>query len=432
MVELKCGKKRCNVKNVAKIIVVLLVYLLPVELFAGWVGPSELIKGKWGDGPKEFGVLQGRPDKDDSFPKFFEINNEGYLYISDIVNDVIHKYDNNGNFIISIKPPPDYDACWDIYQIDDFHDNVYIHRNGGFLVQCQSNYLFFGDNNKLLAAVNDPSVNGFVVDGEQEYYFDIGLGSGKYPIRNYHRYSVKGEFLGVCQENTVKEQASFSIKNNKIKIQYPDNQTYSITISGAFHSYFRDNLKTLFIIELGEADYYKRNYRVYRKTACSKEVTTLDMPRTQFDLNRPPKEKDLTAYYNWAPIVIVEYGTPVFSNNGDIYCWARTSTEYKILKWAWQGEPQAPQSLTAKISGTKVWLEWKVPVQNIDAVTGYEIFRSANACGPFSSLATVENNEMQFMDDNLKADDLFYYQVRAIRDKSFSGFSNKVAGQVSK
>ncbi len=32
----------------------------------------------------------------------------------------------------------------------------------------------------------------------------------------------------------------------------------------------------------------------------------------------------------------IQYGPPVLDANGNIYCWARTPTQYKILKWVWQ------------------------------------------------------------------------------------------------
>lgn len=406
-------------------ILFLVVFSFPMEVFGGWIGPEEFIKGYWGKMPNEFGVLQGRPDKDDSFPRFFEINNAGHIYISDVVNDVIHKYDQSGKLVVVIASPSAYQKCWDIRQVDDYNDNVYVHPNGGVVVQCLDKYLFFGKDDNLLTSINASNFNGFVIVGENGFYFKMSSDAKKYKL-----YSVEGQYVGMFEDSQLNWPVDISTIQNEFHIRYPDNQTYRIALNKSCQNYYRDIFKTFYLIESGDGDYFSRNYLVHRQTACNQEDMVLEMPRTRFDQNRPSK-KDLTAYFNWKPSVIVEYGIPVVSNSGDIYCWARTKTDYKILKWTWQGEATAPQTLKASPSEKSISLSWEPPREEAKSVTDYEIYRASKVCGPFSALAKVKKDVFQYEDKDLKNGDLFYFQIRAIRGKDYSGYSNKVVGKVN-
>jgi hypothetical protein len=423
--------KRWNVKFIVNIILVLVVFSFPIQAFGGWTGPVELIKSPWEKGPNDFGVLQGRPDRDDSFPRFFEIDDDGYIYISDVVNDVIHKYNRYGKLVINIGPPSDYQKCWDINQVDDYHDNVYVHPDGHFLVQCLANYLFFGTSGKLINAVSIPDANGLITVRENGYYFKITSNINNRFEKKYKLYSVEGRYIGMFEGPQKRESIDISKRQSEFFIRYLDSKTYRITLKRGYQSYYRDKFKTFFLIERGEGDYYSRNYLVHRQTACDEKDTVIEMPKTRFNQNRPPK-KNLTAYFNWTPTVIEEYGIPIVSSTGDIYCWARTKIKYKILKWTWQGEATAPQKLNATLYKNSIELSWEPPIENAGRITQYEISRSRNVCGPFVPLAQINKNVLRYEDKELKAGDLFYYQVRAIRGKDYSGFSNKVLGKLLK
>ena len=52
--------------------------------WAGWVGPQEVLRGKWGKGSTEFGFESG--DTFDRLPGPFYILNNGNIIIRDIVN----------------------------------------------------------------------------------------------------------------------------------------------------------------------------------------------------------------------------------------------------------------------------------------------------------------------------------------------------------
>jgi len=124
----------------------------------------------------------------------------------------------------------------------------------------------------------------------------------------------------------------------------------------------------------------------------------------------------------------MEYGEPIISPTGDLYCWARTKTEYKILKWTWQGPPDSPQSLHTTASSTGITLFWNQPQKDSNAVTTYEINRSGTVCSPFKSIGTAAKGVLTYEDQGIKPGETWYYQVRAMRAKTPSGYSNKAVG----
>jgi len=211
-------------------------------------------------------------------------------------------------------------------------------------------------------------------------------------------------------------------------VKYPDH-TYHIFSDQPFRKYYRDELKSLYRIETfaeKSGDEEIISHRVYRYDRCSNEAVIFSMPKSEYE-PRPPAEKKIAL--EWQPSIIMEYGEPVISPTSDLYCWARTPAEYKILKWTWQGESDAPQSLRVGSSKTGVTLTWEVPLEDAERVDEYEINRSADVCGPFRPIATVKKDVLTYEDQKVKSGETYYYQVRAIRDKTPSGYSNKAIGK---
>ena len=126
--------------------------------------------------------------------------------------------------------------------------------------------------------------------------------------------------------------------------------------------------------------------------------------------------------------VIAEYGQPVVAPNGDVYTWKRTPDKYSIIKWVWGDGPDAPQMLRATASSTGLSLTWEQPQKDANSVTSYEINRSNNVCGPFRPIGTVAKGVLTYEDQGVKPGETWYYQVRAMRDKTPSGYSNKAVG----
>lgn len=83
-----------------------------------------------------------------------------------------------------------------------------------------------------------------------------------------------------------------------------------------------------------------------------------------------------------------------------------------------------------KISGTSKSIRINWTHQDMSNLIGFKIFRSNNADGPFTQIATTIENF--YIDENLKLNETFYYRVKAIDKKGTdSEFSLSVVGKTS-
>ncbi|MDO9289674.1 MAG: fibronectin type III domain-containing protein, partial [Thermodesulfovibrionales bacterium] len=83
-----------------------------------------------------------------------------------------------------------------------------------------------------------------------------------------------------------------------------------------------------------------------------------------------------------------------------------------------------------KISGTSKSIRINWTHQDMSNLIGFKIFRSNNADGPFTQIATTIENF--YTDENLKLNETFYYRVKAIDKKGTdSEFSLSVVGKTS-
>jgi fibronectin type 3 domain-containing protein len=72
--------------------------------------------------------------------------------------------------------------------------------------------------------------------------------------------------------------------------------------------------------------------------------------------------------------------------------------------------PTAPSSLTASPAKRKISLSWGASSDNV-GVTGYQIWRSSSAAGPFSQIATTTSTT--YTNSGLTSGSTWYYQVKA-------------------
>ena len=83
-----------------------------------------------------------------------------------------------------------------------------------------------------------------------------------------------------------------------------------------------------------------------------------------------------------------------------------------------------------KISGTSASIRINWTHQDMPHLIGFKIFRSNNADGPFTQIATTSENF--YTDENLKLNETFYYKIKAIDKKGTdSEFSLSVVGKTS-
>jgi predicted esterase len=74
--------------------------------------------------------------------------------------------------------------------------------------------------------------------------------------------------------------------------------------------------------------------------------------------------------------------------------------------------PSVPLNLAAQVLAyNQIKLSW---TDNSNNETGFEIYRSANAAGPFQIVATVNANTTSYSDSLLSASTTYYYQVNAV------------------
>ena len=84
-------------------IIAFILLLIPLDLFAYWDGPYEVLNGSWGDDPNEFGFKSG--DIIDQFPKQFNVLSDGKIIIEDWINNRIKVYGSSGNLMHNIIQP---------------------------------------------------------------------------------------------------------------------------------------------------------------------------------------------------------------------------------------------------------------------------------------------------------------------------------------
>ena len=89
----------------------------------------------------------------------------------------------------------------------------------------------------------------------------------------------------------------------------------------------------------------------------------------------------------------------------------------------------APTALRLVIVPNGFKLTWKPPAEASGAVTGYEIFRSDLASGPFKTVAKVDKGLTEYVDTTAAPEIIYYYKVRAMAGATYSPYSNTVTGE---
>ena len=404
---------------------VLVLICYPLLSYAEWKGPEEVIVGTWGADSEQFYFKA--QDTADLFPKNFVVDKDGNIIIRDEGNFRILIYSQVGQLKNVIKKPSELPETDTQYY---WPWGIKLVNNNWIAIDCDAQKDIEG---KYTIKKCFLDYNGKIV--KKTEWGEIFPLKGGYFLKKdnkYNLYSPTGQLLETHKEKPLElgvvDTKKIRKKQYKVTIKYPD-KTYQFTGKRFRGKHFRDAYKNLYWVENFVERVKKEDiisYRVFICNACDDNVSLFNMPQSQYE----PQPENMKGAPTWVPVPIIEYGEPIASLAGNIYCWARTKTEYKILKWTWQGEPDAPQSLKANSRKKSSVLTWQKPVEGAATVTAYEIYRSSDVCGPLNKIKKVKKGVLQYTDKKVKEGETYYYQVCAERGSGYSGYSNKAVGSI--
>jgi hypothetical protein len=319
-----------------KILAAIFCLVLPLPAFAGWVGPKVVVSGTWGKGPGQFGLLKG--DSGDSFPRTFGISSNGKVAIGDSVNNKIIIFNNNGSFSCQVSNPTK-NRLWPYKLITGFSGCAVV----GYV---EFTHTFNMKDCSLIGTAFNMGGASFVSDDCSKIYVDGEAGEKTYTPTGQllQTYPSRPTELVTWEDKPFKsEHGSWQQRIVKFPdFTYPDQITtwvfkyaYIMTSDGyinegskVYSNYFRDSKGNIY-------GYNGRNGGggwVARFNDKGKEIANLELPEDK--IKRTPRPDDP----GWGEDIdiIAEYGPPILDIHGNVYCWMRSKTHYKILKWTWK------------------------------------------------------------------------------------------------
>ncbi len=407
------------------LIQILVLIFLTSQAVADFTGPFIVVEGAFGEAPNEFAIEYN--DMGVSVPSLRSININGNIFVVD--KEQVKIFDPEGHLLIRIKPKNvEKTYGWPAFMDADSQNNIYTSNYDQKLQKYSTKGTLLWEKEVIL---------GRIAVQPDDTIFIWGYRPNMKGKERFVQFFPNGEILKTYAEKPlalgVVERKSLGKGRKEVKVKYPDKEY--IVKPKYYHSadddYLRDQISNLYAIQriVEIKNQYTANekilphYRVIRFDYCDESPNIIDLPINKYKV---VGRDDVVGERKEA---LAEYGKPVVALKGDIYTWKRTPDTYSIIKWTWQGEPDAPQSLRAVPSKTGITLTWEVPRETAESVDEYEINRSADVCGPFRPIATVKKNVLTYEDQKVKAGETYYYQVRAIRDKTPSGYSNKAIGK---
>ena len=372
-----------------KILILLFISLLPtITADAAWKGPVEVVSGRWGSKPGEFGSTVD--DMGRWSPMGFCVTATGFIVVGDHLNSRIQVFKPKGEFHATFGPKnipkSEYQDGWPV-NLKCFSDAIHV-AHGAFKQVYNLNGSLRYDWKS-------------VIGGVQKIFTDDSFITMNLPT--YYKYSASGQLLKTYSSKPLElgelvKQEEQSDHSYKTIVKF-DDVTYKLHTSAVFHEYFRDSLGYLNVLfELDEP----RRSRVSKYDIYGNLIASIDT-----------------------------HGTIML--NGDAYI-DRDKKNYSILKWTWQSETprqpppdimEVPRFFSVSRASRSIDIDWSEPEQDEKCKIGYEIYRADTPGGPYALIAKPEESGM-YRDEATEPGKVYYYKMRAFCGGKYSEFTKEL------
>ncbi len=245
---------------------IFLILLLFSNIFLSSQTSIKLFKINWGE--------RGSTDKVSySFgtpiytPSAMGVDKKGYIYIGDMVNNRVQKYDKNGKFIKTI--PNKTENIWDVRRIYIFdNENIYLFSNDtetGILIITQEGDVIYNDIPKF--SINVQRQDSSIVKADKVYYF----------TGSYLNDGTEEEIVYDSKKNKKqKRDYKTRLKNDKIEEIEKIEKEGNSKILNKIH--IDDNTEEILTRDISDLRYYNKRLRKDRSNKDDNEDELYKVP----------------------------------------------------------------------------------------------------------------------------------------------------------
>lgn len=370
-----------------KILFLIISLLLTTTVNAAWKGPVEVVSGRWGSKPGEFG--SNVDDMGLWSPMGFCVTATGFIVVGDHLNSRIQVFKPTGKLHAAFGPKKipksEYRDGWPV-NLKCFSDAILV-EHGAFNQVYNLNGSLRHDWKSMIGGV-------------QKIFADDSFITMNLPT--YYKYSASGHLLKTYSSKPLElgelvKQEEQSDHSYKTIVKF-DDVTYKLHTPSVFHEYFRDSLGYLNVwFELDEP----RRSRVSKYDIYGNLIASIDT-----------------------------HGT--ITLNGDAYI-DRDKKKYSIMKWTWQAESprlptpailEVPRFFEVSRTSRSIDIDWSAPEQDEQCKIGYEIFRAETPGGPYVLISRPEKSGT-YEDEATEPGKVYYYKMRAFCGDKYSDFTKE-------
>lgn len=302
--------------------------------------PKVIIEGKWGTETGEFGIQRDLREGDlvEDKPNSIAVDSKGNIYILDVVNNRIQKFNNDGKYLLSIpvdsfkgttrieKEGISADPRKQTIKPEDIKwiDKVYISATGAkginIVIDSQDNLYYY--------LVRQKANKGEV----WQFKDDKLVRKWEVPAVNYHYLNSVMIQDGQIYVHDYNKKKNIVIKDKIIDRNYRKSEKLEPTKEGKYQLIdTTENIKMTFDFPKGK---YFKVYKAYYRERKGKEVITIDVLE---NVNGAKKGK----YYNYdkkgklisiSPVNPLVYYN-IMDKERNAYFLDTTETGIKVIKY---------------------------------------------------------------------------------------------------